>query len=98
MAANSIPKNSDPLVGSVTVRHELGGISNSTLYRKIKSGQIPPPDAQINSVNYWLWSSVLNAKDNLISGYHLDQEKDYSTTKTQAQNKPHAQLCDEFEA
>jgi len=41
------------LLKAKEVQERCGGISRTTLHRRIKSNQIPPP-VKINGQNYWL--------------------------------------------
>ena len=46
----------DRLINSGTLRKLRGGITRQTLWRHIKTGAVPQPDAVICGLHYWLES------------------------------------------
>ncbi len=46
----------DRLINGRRVRELRGNVTRQTLCRHIKTGVVPPPDAVINGLNYWLES------------------------------------------
>ena len=71
--ANITRDSADRLILSKELRRFFGDCSDATLWRKMKSGAIPPPIKLANNLNAWWLSEIHAAIDALPRGIVAEQ-------------------------